>query len=160
MFRRILAILLLCLSTDAGASLPLQASLGDLACGADHVLVGRVVGVDMIDQHGKPIADPAARTGPGLTNTIRLKVDVIEVIESSAAKPPSHLDVPLDPAMHFSLGQIREAYAEPSDARLVFLRGAAFEPIIAGRFFWALSERDQAMKLRAACRKPAATPSL
>jgi hypothetical protein len=146
-----LAILLLCLSTEAGASLPLQASLDDLVCGADHILVGRVVGVDMIDGHGRQVRDPDARTGPGLKNTIRLKVEVVEVIESTVAKPPSQLDIPLDPAMHFSLGQIREAYPEPSDARLVFLRGAAFEPIIAGRFFWALSDRDEAMKLRTAC---------
>ena len=155
MFRRMLAILLVCLSPVAGASLPLQASLGDLACGADHIFVGRVTGVDMIDGRGKQVSDPDARTGPGLKNTIRLKVEVIEVIESTAAKPPSHLDVPLDPAMHFSLGQIREAYAEPTDARLVFLRATTFEPIIAGRFFWALGDRDEAMKLRAACRHPA-----
>jgi hypothetical protein len=152
MFRTLLAILLLCLSTQASASLPLQASLADLACGADHVLVGRVVGVDMIDDHDKQVRDPDARTGPGLKNTLRLQVEVVEVIESTAAKPRARLDIPLDPMMHYSLGQIREAHAQPSDARLVFLRGAAFEPIIAGRFFRALGERNEAMSLRAACR--------
>jgi hypothetical protein len=149
-----LAILLVCLSTAAGASLPLQASLGDLACGADHIFVGRVVGVEMVDGRGRQVRDPDARTGPGLKNTIRLKVEVVEVIESTLAKPPTHLDVPLDPAMHFSLGQIREAYAEPTDARLVFLRGTTFEPIIEGRSFRALGDRDEAMKLRAGCRHP------
>ena len=74
MFRRILAILLLWLSTDAGASLPLQASLGDLACGADHVLVGRVVGVDMLAEDGEPPTVLRERvTSPGGTTAAALE---------------------------------------------------------------------------------------
>jgi hypothetical protein len=149
---RALTILFLAACSSAHASLPLEASLRDLACGADHVLVGRVVAVDMRNSRGRPVRNEEARTGPGLKNTIRLEVEVLEVIESTEAIFPSSVWVPLDPFMHFSLGQIKAAHAEPSDATLVFLRGQQFEPIIAGRFFWHLNSREEALAFRKECR--------
>jgi hypothetical protein len=79
MFRKIFACLFVWLSFSSEASTPLDASLSDLACGADHVLVGRVIGVDMIDGKGRQISDQKATTGPGLKNQIRLAVAVDEV---------------------------------------------------------------------------------
>jgi len=137
---------------EANASSPLEASLRELSCGADHVLVGRVVGVDMIDAKRRPIHDDAAGTGPGSKNTIRLEVEVLEVIETTEADFPPTLKIPLDPVMHYSLGQIRAAHAEPSEPRLVFLSGAKHEPIIAGRFFWGLDAREEALVLRRECK--------
>lgn len=153
MVREALAVALLVTSAVVSASHPLEASLQDLACGADHILVGRVVGVDMVNSIGMPIRDQNARTGPGLRNAIRLHVEVLEIVESAAPEPPSLLKVPLDSAMHYSLGQVQAVYAEPSDPSLVFLRGRSFEPVIAGRSLWALSGRAEAIAIRAKCRK-------
>lgn len=150
-FRSLLLLLVLaCPAVEA--SVPLVASLRDLACGADHVFVGRVVGVDMINERGRSVRDHEARTGPGLKNTIRLEVEVMERIDSTAAVLPSTIKVPLDPFMHFSLGQIKAAHAKPSAPALVFLRGSRFEPVIAGRFFWQLDARREALELRKTCR--------
>jgi len=126
--------------------------LRDLACGADHVLVGRVIAVGMIDSRGRAVRNEKARTGPGLKNTIRLEVEVLEVVESTETSVPTSILVPLDPFMHYSLGQIRAAHAEPSDAKLVFLRGPEFEPIIAGKFLWHLNSRGEVLVLRKECR--------
>lgn len=149
---RLCLILCLVVGASAQASVPLEASLRDLACGADHVFVGRVVGVDMIDAKGRSISDERAMTGPGESTTIRLELEVMELIESSEAAFPSSIRVPLDPFMHYSLGQIKAAHVEPSNARLVFLRGDKFQPVIAGRFFWGLDARDEALALRKECR--------
>jgi hypothetical protein len=148
---RMLAALLLFLRAGFGiASVPLQASLDDLARGADHILVGRVVGVDMIDAEGRQRHDDADRTGPGLGNTIRLRVQVDEVLVTNAARVPDELLVPLDPFMHYSLGQIREAHARPSEPLLFLLRGDSFSPIVAGVFSRALADRDEALRIHAA----------
>lgn len=145
------AILLFLAVSPASASVPIEISLRDLACGADHVFVGRVTGVDMINKRGRIVRNEKARTGPGLGNLIRLDIEVLEVIDSTAPSPLPSLKMPLDPMMHFSLGQIRAAHAEPSSPQLVFLRGAAFEPIVAGRFLWTLDAREEALALRSDC---------
>jgi hypothetical protein len=138
--------------TTAQASVPLDASLEELACGADHIFVGRVVGVDMVNLNGRQVRHPEAMTGPGMNRTIRLEVEVLERVESTEAVLPASVRVPLDPFMHYSLGQVKAAHTEPSSARLVFLRGANFQPVIAGRFFWSLEEKEEALKLRGDCR--------
>lgn len=152
MHLRILMALSLVVCSVANASLPLKASLHDLACGAHHIFVGRVVGVDMVDENGRRVQNDAARTGPGLKNRIRLQVEVLEVIESTESRLPEVIMVPLDPFMHYSLGQIKAAHAGPSAPRLVFLRGAKYEPIIPGRFFWPIEARDEALALRKKCK--------
>lgn len=58
----------------AVASFPLEATLAQMSKSADHILIGTVVGVDMVDADGVIIANPAAGTGPGLNNVIRLQV--------------------------------------------------------------------------------------
>lgn len=152
MFARTLTLILLAVSPLVGASVPLEASLRDLACGADHVFVGRVIGVDMINSRGRVVRNPEARTGPGLTNTIRLAIEVLERIDSSQPSLPRTIKVPLDPFMHYRLGQVKEAHSKPSAPALVFLRGGQLEPVIAGRFLWQLDEREEALEVRKSCR--------
>ena len=118
MLTRVFLIAFLAVSSAAEASLPLEASLRDLACGADHVFVGRVVGVDMINSRGRTVRNPEARTGPGEKNTIRLEIEVIERIDSTEAALPNTIKVPLDPFMHYTLGQIKSAHSEPSSRLL------------------------------------------
>lgn len=152
MLTRTLLIFFLLLCPLAEASVPLEASLRDLACGADHVFVGRVIGVDMINAKGESVRNDQARTGPGSDNTIRLEVKVLERIDSNLAKLPPTIKVPLDPFMHYSLGQIKSAHSGQSGSALVFLRGAKFEPVITGNFFWYLEARQEALDLRKKCR--------
>lgn len=152
MSRLVFLVLSVFACQQAIASIPLEASLSDLACGADHVLVGRVVEVDMVNAKGRLVRDKRARTGPGLKNTIRLHVEVIEVIDSPSSPHPNLVKVSLDPFMHYSLGQIQAAHTAPSEPMLVFLRGKEFSPVVAGRFFWSLDAREEALSIRTACR--------
>ncbi len=147
--RYALALLMGLYSVVAFATLPLQATLEQLASDSDHILAGHVIGVDMIDADGNEMLDEKAMTGPGLRNTIRLIVKVDEVFFSRANVVPDVIRVPLDPMMHFSLGQIREAHREPSEKRLVILKGGGFEPIVPGRFFRELSDTQEALEIRA-----------
>lgn len=145
-----IAAAILCLfSTMAMATFAQQASLERLASDCDHILAGHVIGVDMIDSEGKEIADPTARTGPGLKNTIRLIVKVDEVFFSRAKTVPEIIKVPLDSMMHFSLGQIREAHREPSETMLLILQGGSFKPVVPGVFFRSLEEKSKALDIRA-----------
>lgn len=151
MIRQVLLTLLVSISPIAHASLPLEASLSDLACGADHILVGRVIDVDMVNADGKIITDGEAMTGPGLGTSIRLHVEVLEVIESNLETRPSILKVPLDPMMHYSLEQVRTVHERPSEPMLVFLRGNEHQPVIPGRFLWQIDARTDATEIRKRC---------
>ena len=142
----------------AMAGLPFEATLEEMAVGADHILVGRVTGVDMIDGSGKQITDPEARTGPGLRNQIRLRIAVDDVLLTNASRVPPHLHVPLASHLHYSLGQIQEAHATPSEPRLILLQGPRFEGIKPGVFMSPLEERQEVFRLRDAARPRSQTP--
>lgn len=146
--------LLACLCAVAAfATLPLQATLEQLASDSDHILAGHIIGVDMIDADGKEITDEKAMTGPGRQTKIRLIIKVDEVFFSRAKSVPDTIRVPLDPRMHFSLGQIKEAHREPSSSGLVILKGGSFEPVVPGVFFRELSEAQAALEIRAKTQK-------
>nr|WP_298132625.1 hypothetical protein [uncultured Pseudoxanthomonas sp.] len=151
--RRILLTLLTLFPMTALAGFPFEATLEDMAVSADHILVGRVTGVDMIDAAGKPITDPQARTGPSQRNQIRLRITVDQVLVSNASPVPKHLFVPLASHLHYTLGQIQAAHAQDSDQRLIFLKGHRFEGIKPGVFMRPLDERQQALRLRQAARR-------
>ena len=140
------AFALLFLSVIAYASLPIQVSDEELIKNTDHLIVGRVVGVEMVDVNGKEIFDLKARTGPGLANTIRLIVEVESVVLNSAKEVPHLLKVPLDPAMHFSLGQIKEAHAGAQSSFLLLLKGSNFEPPFPGIFRKNVAEKEKFLK--------------
>ncbi len=143
-------VLLLCLvSAAAVATLPLNATLEQLASESDHILAGHVIGVDMIDANGKEIQDKEAMTGPGIRATIRLIIKVDQVFFSSAKVVPDVIWVPLDPMMHFRLGQIKQAHREPSSSMLVILKGGSFEPVVPGVFLRELSDARKALEIRA-----------
>ena len=110
------------ISSMAHASRPIRVTLEELTSQTDHVLIGRIIGVDMIDGDGKQITDLDARTYPGSKNLIRLIVKVDEVIVSNVKNVPDTLKVPLDPFMHHSLGQIKEAHSSEGEKFLLLLR--------------------------------------
>lgn len=151
--RCILLTLLALLPMTALAGVPFEATLEDMALSADHILVGRVTGVDMIDGAGRPVNDPEARTGPGQRNQIRLRITVDHVLVSNAPPVPRHLFVPLASHLHYTLGQIQAAHAQDSEQRLVFLKGPRFEAIKPGVFMRPLDERQEALRLRQAARR-------
>jgi hypothetical protein len=148
--RRVLLFLLALIPSFALAGLPFEATLEEMAQQADHVLIGQVVGVDMVDGHGKPITDPEARTGPGLRNTIRLRIKVKEVLASNSKQIPDVIPVPLASHLHYSLGKIQEAHAGDKELRLVLLKGPDFMGIKPGVFLRPLSDKDLALRLHAA----------
>ena len=148
-------VMLLSLPMWSAASVPLEATLEELATGADHILTGRVIGVDMVDKDGKIVKDPDAMTGPGLKNVIRLHVRVGKVLVTNAARFPSLLKVPLDSHMHYRLGQVKSEEDTQQKPMLPLLKGPAFEPIVAGVFARPLSDQAKALRLHAATRRGA-----
>jgi hypothetical protein len=148
--RRILLLVLALIPAFVSAGVPFEATVDEMAQQADHILVGRVVGVDMVNGQGKLITDPKARTGPGLENTIRLRVHVEQVLYSTSAKVPNLIPVPLASHLHYTLGQIQEAHKSNSEPRLVLLKGKDFTGIKPGVFMLPLSDKDQVLRVHAA----------
>ncbi|CAD1786721.1 hypothetical protein GGR74_003293 [Xanthomonas arboricola] len=145
--RRILLVLLATLiPATSFAGVPFEATLEEMAQGADHILIGRVTGVDMIDGRGRPIRDRKAMTGPGLKNTIRLLVAVDEVLITNAASVPKVLAVPLASHLHYNLGQITDAHAGDTTARLALLQ-KNFVGIKPGVFMRPVSDKDEALRI-------------
>jgi hypothetical protein len=149
LFGGLAVLALVLLASPVLASLPLTATLEEMVRASDHIIVGRVVRVDMIDGRGRTVRDESAHTGVGLDNVIRLHVAVDEVLVSNAPLVPKRLKVPLDPAMIYGLGQVRAAHADAREPFLLLLKGPAFKPILPGVFSRPLAERDLALELHA-----------
>jgi hypothetical protein len=127
-----------------------EISMKEMASQADHVLVGVVIGADMIDGKGNQVTDEKAMTGPNEDHTIRLEIQVDKVLVSNVKKEkvPKTVMVPLDPSVPFSLGQIKSAHAtHHNDPFLVLLKGPQFQPIKPGRFGQPLSNRAAVLKI-------------
>lgn len=148
-----LRLLLLLTTSLAFASTPLTASLKEMASSADHIIIGSVVGVDMIDENGRQITDPEAMTGPGLKNLIRLKIKVQKILVSNIKEVPNTLYIPLDPFMHYSLGDVREGESSNKSSFLLFLKGKEFSPIKAGVFARPLTDKKEAIRIFKATHK-------
>lgn len=146
MRRLLLVITALFFSVSVNAGFPFEATLQDMAREADHILVGRVTGVEMIDAQGEQVRDRDARTGPGLTHTIRLLLTVDEVLVTNLPPVPRVLAVPLASHLHYSLGQIQDEHADDGEVRLILLKGKKFDGIKPGLFFRPLSEKAEVLK--------------
>ncbi|MEN0035469.1 MAG: hypothetical protein AAGC78_00320 [Cellvibrio sp.] len=145
--KHILILIISLLPAVALAGLPYEASLEEMAASADHILIGRITGVDMVDARGKPVTDKLARTGPGLDNTIRLRIGVDEVLVTNASQVPTVLPVPLANDLHYSLGQIQSAHKNDTRVFLVILKGNDFSGIKPGVFLRPISDKEKAMEL-------------
>ena len=131
----------------AKASLPVVVSTDELVENTDHLFVGHIVGVDMVNDQGRQLTDPTERTGPGSKNVIRLIVDIDEVIISPAKKVPETIKVPLDSFMHYSLGQIKKVHEGKSEKFLLLLKGKDFQPPFPGVFGRGLEEGEVIVNL-------------
>ena len=85
--------------------------LSELVGDADHVIIAKVVKVDMIDKNGDEIVDPEARTGPGSPNLLRLHVEVSKngILKTNAETELKNLTIPLWQMWHYVLGHWKEA---------------------------------------------------
>ena len=147
MIRNLILVFAALFCAPAFAGFPFEATLEEMAQGADHILVGRVTGVDMIDGRGKPVLDMEARTGPGLKNTIRLLITVDEVLVTNASDVPPVIPVPLASHLHYTLGQISDAHEGDTLVRLVLLQGDDFIGIKPGVFLRPLTDKDEALRI-------------
>lgn len=145
--RQYLVLILCVFSNYVSASFPLEVSDKALIEKTDHVLIARVIGVDMIDGDGKQIYDLQAKTGPKSESRIRLIFAVDEVLETNSKSVPEKLFVPLDSFMHFTLGQIKEHYPEVTEQRLLLLAGKDFHPPVVGHFQRNLHDKEYYLDL-------------
>jgi hypothetical protein len=145
--KRFLILMMLFLSSSVNASFPLEATLDEMARGADHILIGRVIGVDMVDAKGAQITNRGERTGPGLSNTLRLRIAVDEVLVTNSKQVPKVLAVPLDPFLHYTLGQVGDAHKGDKKVRLLLLKGNDFVGIKPGVFFRPIIEKAEALRI-------------
>ena len=145
--RKFTMLLIYLVATNIFASIPLRVSDEELVKETDHILVGRVIGVDMIDAYGEQINDLRAKTGPGIKSKIRLIIKVEEVLQTNALVVPKELYIPLDSFMHYSLGAIKEYYPEISEQMIILLSGENFQPPVAGHFQRQLSNKNHYLDL-------------
>lgn len=146
------ALLLLATGPEAGASVPIEMNIEELACRTDHVLMARVVDVELINSKGH--VQKSGDTGPGLGHTIRLILEVDEVVESNAAEVPQRLKFPLDSFVHYSVEQVRRVHEDDNAEYLVLLAGDRFQPLVPGFGLFSSSMREKVTTLRASCRRP------
>jgi hypothetical protein len=116
--------------------------LTNLVSDADHVFIGTVEKVDMVDAKGSQVTTETARTGPGSENQLRLHVTVAtnQVIASSA-KVPVKIVIPLWQRWHDTLGNRRK---EVQGKTFIFLlKGKDLAPVYHGFFMRKPSERAE-----------------
>lgn len=148
--------------TTFATSLPPR-SLTELVADSDHIIIGKIIKVDMIDAKGKPVTNLDARTGPGLSHTIRLNVNVQTngVLLTTSKQVPQTLIIPLDSTWHYSLGQIKTA--EEGQTRILLLKGATFDfayPVSCSRPLSDRPQIEELIKAKSSSAKPSqsATP--
>jgi hypothetical protein len=132
-------------------------SLTNLVADADHVLVGKVTLVDMVDGNGKQVTDLEAHTGPALSNVIRLHVDVETngVLYTTSQQVPAGIVIPLWPMWHYSLRQIKKV---EGTVGIFLLKGKDFGAVYPGGFHRDLSEKAEIEALLTSKRKPSSSP--
>jgi len=116
-----------------------EKKLGDLLPDADHIFIGHVIKVDMVDRKGHLITDNKARTGPGLKNTIRLHVKVKKVLHTTSKETPDIIIIKLWDMWHYSLGQIKRA--AKNERAIYLLKGPNYEIVFPRHFTRPLHEK-------------------
>ena len=118
--RHALIAALVCVGSQAAYATSVQErSLDDLVADSDHVLIGKVVKVDVVNKWGFQVTGPKARTRPGSGNTMRLHV-VFEddgILKTNRTKIPRKLMISLWRAWWYSLDGMK--YVEGQ--RCIFL---------------------------------------
>ena len=146
--KKLLALwLILSIVPSAPATQIARKELTPLVADSDHVLIGKVVKVDMIDGRGRSVTGRDARTGPGSENEIRLHVvvDTLSVLRTNASKVPEKLVVPLWRKWHYTLGTQREQHE--GKTYILLLKGRKYERVYHAQFLQDLSEKAKIQAL-------------
>jgi hypothetical protein len=139
---KLIGVTVVLFSLQAQATQIAFKDLTNLVAEADHVFVGTVTRVDMVDGQGQPVTDKTARTGPGNPNQLRLHVAVdTNRILATTAKLPSVIVVPLWGKWHDTLGNRQQ---EVQGKTYIFLlKGPDFQPGYPAGFMRALPEQAE-----------------
>jgi hypothetical protein len=91
----LIALGLLVLCSPVLATRIAEKPLIDMVAESDHVLIGEIKAVDMVDGAGQEVTDLNGRTGLGYTNTIRLSVTVQRdgILKTNKADTPNMLTI-------------------------------------------------------------------
>ena len=139
--KTLLFTLLLGVSLQVNSTMIESIELEELIGLSDHVLVVKITDVTMINDKGELLTDPSSRTGPGISNTIRLHANVLEngIIKTNSNKLPKVIIIPLWTKWHYSLSQVQQ---EKGNELIVLLQGKNFEPAYPAHFRKPLSSRE------------------
>ena len=146
MKKSIICVFALLLTVAAYATQLPSKELDELVAQADHVLIGKVVKVQMVDGTGKELTNPETHTGPVLDNEIRLHIVIQDdgILKTNSKKPPKELIIPLWKAWHFSLGQWEK---DEGKTFIFLLKGEDFCPVYPISFMRKMSEKPEIEKL-------------
>jgi hypothetical protein len=140
-------VLVFCLVASTAHSTQVRPKkLSELVAGADHVVIGKVVKVDMIDMDGKQVKSRKGRTGPGLLNQLRLHIKIPKdgVLRTTGEKPVN-LVIPLWSAWHYTLGQWQDL---AEGKKFIFLlKGEDYQRVYPGLFIRPITEKAKIEKM-------------
>jgi hypothetical protein len=137
----VLLLLAMCIPGIGMATSVPPKPLEEMVRESDHVVIATIIGVDMVDGRGRPVADLDARTGPGSSNEMRFQLNVQEVLFTRSKMLPAALTVPLWTAWHYELGDMQEQVT--GSAGIFLLKGDSFQPTYPANFQRPLDERPE-----------------
>jgi len=138
------ALLFILLQGTAFAVSVKPVKLADILPDADHILLGHVVGVDMVNKQGTLVFDENAKTGLGTDNTIRMHVHIDEILYTTAKTTPKVIKIRLWQGWIYSLGQIKR---EAKDEKAIYLlKGSDYEIVFPGFFRRAVAEKEKMLR--------------
>ncbi|WNH51271.1 hypothetical protein [Stenotrophomonas oahuensis] len=142
----LLSLLALMWVTTASATSVAPMTLEQIVAQSDAAVIAKIEAVDMVDGQGRQVTDPAARTGPGSDNQIRLHLVLDEAVFTRTGPVPVRITVPLWQMWHYDLGQIQRQVGQKS---IFLLKGQkyTFEPAYYNDFQRPRSEGRKIRKL-------------
>jgi hypothetical protein len=132
-------------STASATTIP-EKPLIDMVAESDHVLIGEVKKVEMIDGAGREVTDLNGRTGWGYTNTIRLNVAIKRdgILKSNKSDTPYELTISLWPLFIGTLGNMQ--YMQGKEY-IFLLKGDDYKFVYPMGFIQELSKRKEVEKI-------------
>lgn len=141
-------------SADATSVVRADKSFEQIITSADHVVVGKVIGVSMRDKKGKKVQDPKAHTGPHSGNVISIRVTVEEggILKTHAKDFPRAVSYVLWPSLILDLAAMKELEGQ---SFIILLDGDHFQPhgVAPFDFMWPLDWRERVVSVIAAEKK-------
>lgn len=121
--------------------------LNELVQKSDHIVISKVVKVDMIHlKTGKIINDKNARTGPGIPHQIRLhlEVDASSYLKTNGEKKKRSMVIPLTTMRHLSLSSVLDYVGTK---RILLLEGKEYKKVTSYSFLRDFNEKEKIQEL-------------